>query len=249
MVDLDGAVISSDKFKRIAEREGYVEEFEYPIYMESLGDGLVVKFTDLRAGEVVAGETHFISLGYKCDNFVPHNNNTHWKEYQPHESLKIQYAEDAKTMEEPWLLWEFNFHKDSWHSVGEEAPFWEPDVRYRRKEVKPKTYDGYTLDQLNQAKAEGVLFEFWDDGSRVVSIELLESVVATNIHPFNSTNNCWKHCRIHRSQPQFVIDGKKPDWLDDDTVVVVTYENGGSRYRRVRLIKWADVTRFQVVEL
>jgi len=229
-------------------RKGITEEFDYPIYMESLGDGLVVKFTDLRAGEVVAGETHFISLGYKSENFVPHNNNSHWKEYQPHESLKIQYAEDAKSMIEPWKLWEWRGSNPNVTFTDCKMPLdWEVERKYRRKETK--TYDGLTESQWNQVRDEGLLCEFWNVDDTITEPRgayKLSAIHKGEVFKFCDPYNTWQHCIIHRAFPQFVIDGKKPDWLDDDTTIAVQYKDAKS-FGAARGVRWSDATRFQVV--
>ena len=55
-----------------------------------------------------------------------------------HAESMAQYAEDAKTHEEPHLLWEFLTLKGDWEQL-EYNPGWVNTVQYRRK---PQTNEG-----------------------------------------------------------------------------------------------------------
>ena len=44
----------------------------------------------------------------------------------------LEYAQDAQTHEEPWLLWEYNPEDTRWWSLHTH-PVWEENNRYRRK--------------------------------------------------------------------------------------------------------------------
>jgi len=248
MIKLNDIEITEEQFKELAEREGYVKEFEYPIYMESLLDiGLVVKFTRLRTGTVVVPTDESVNVGVESSFYREHTNPSYWKPWQPHEELKKQYAEDSKTTDEPWLLWEVQ--GDDWYQCIDK-PGWKVERQYRRKETKPKTYSGYTIEQLNQAMDEGLLFEFskydaFSDseyGSKLLGFDAKDTL------SFENFERKWLYCRIHRSQPQFVIDGKKPDWLDDDTIIFAKYKNKDTRYMdKARRFNFDGLDRFQVV--
>ncbi len=64
----------------------------------------------------------------------------------PFEEEKKQYAEDSRTHEKPWKLWQFTF-KDrdviEWRNLTA-TPAWDPMVAYRRKSTVPipKSYSG-----------------------------------------------------------------------------------------------------------
>jgi len=144
MIKLNDIEITAEQFNEIAEREGYVKEFEYPIYMESLLDiGLVVKFTRLRTGTVVVPTDESVNVGVESSFYREHTNPSYWKLWRPHEELKKQYAEDAKTTDEPWKLWEHRDSRGAWCDC-EVRPNWIAVKKYRRKEDKPKTYVGMT---------------------------------------------------------------------------------------------------------
>jgi len=109
MIKLNDIEITAEQFNEIAEREGYVKEFEYPIYMESLLDvGLVVKFTRLRTGTVVVSTDESVNVGVESSFYREHTNPSYWKPWQPHEELKKQYEEDSKTTDEGRWLGEYN---------------------------------------------------------------------------------------------------------------------------------------------
>mgnify|MGYP000890926894 CR=1 FL=1 len=53
-------------------------------------------------------------------------------EGHPHASLMAEYAEDAKTLRQPWLRWAHRTDNSlRWHKMGE-MPLWNTDTRYRR---------------------------------------------------------------------------------------------------------------------
>ena len=54
----------------------------------------------------------------------------------PHAHLMALYAEDAKTTDKPWELWELFTKLGTWVGVGRN-PDWCADIQYRRK---PKTH-------------------------------------------------------------------------------------------------------------
>jgi len=253
MIKLIDTEITEEQFRELAEREGYVKEFEYPIYKESVSVGVVIRFTALRIGTVIVAGRYSAKVGTETYGLKPHTSD-YWKEWNPHEELKKQYAEDAKTTDEPWRLWQNRESRGVWCDCVTN-PNWINVKKYRRKESKPKTYVGLTLKQLNQAKAEGLLFEFWDTMDSGVHAGLLESVITMRNYPYISGvgfygSDKWKHCCIHRSQPQYVIDGKKPDWLDDDTIIIVKRLNNSiPRHCKARDVTWETIGRFQVVGL
>jgi len=255
MIKLNDIEITEEQFKEIAEREGYVKEFEYPIYKKVATGGAVFKFTSLRIGVVIIPDRRSGKVGTGACVLKPHTSN-YWEPWQPHEELKKQYAEDVRVTGRDARLhvtWEYKDKGQSdWH-VCLMAPQWYPETQYRRKETKPKTYDGYTLEQLKQAIDEGLLCEFWDitdDWAQIAQLSRLDGdlFIASPVSLAGTT--AWKHCRIHHSQPQFVIDGKKPEWLDDDTVVVVKYKNKDTRYiDKAGRFNFDGLDRFQVVAL
>lgn len=52
----------------------------------------------------------------------------------PHAEAMMQYAEDALTTDEPWQLWEIQFHNQkNWRPLFEH-PSWDKDAKYRKKE-------------------------------------------------------------------------------------------------------------------
>lgn len=56
----------------------------------------------------------------------------------PHAELIEQYAEDCKTHEYPWLMWQVKWHDDrveGWRDCSG-PPFWSSEAAYRRR---PKT--------------------------------------------------------------------------------------------------------------
>jgi len=155
MIKLNGIEITEEQFKEIAEREGYVKAFEYPIYVESVTNGQVVKFTSLNKGvTVIALPDCRDYVGYVCTRYAPHNDMDVWKPWQPHEELKKQYAADVQGAgcdARLHVAWEYKDKGQSdWHGCLT-TPQWYPETQYRRKESKPKTYSGYTIEQLNQA--------------------------------------------------------------------------------------------------
>jgi len=253
MIKLNGVEITAEQFKEIAAREGYVKEFEYPIYMQDVEHKFVVKFAGLQTGEVIVSSEGGRELGDKSNTFIPHTITERWKPWQPHEELKKQYAEDAKTASEPWMLWEFKTRSTGWEGCFT-IPEWDIERQYRRKETKPKTYDGLTEDQWNQVKDEELLCEFWDDETRSHNCvtELLgfngDDFISRHGTPYCCTFGHKIHCRIHRAFPQFVIDGKKPDWLDDANIVAVRYPCY-AELDGVDAVRWNEALRFQVVGL
>ena len=53
----------------------------------------------------------------------------------PHAELMKQYAEDAATRQDPWVLWEFNDTGIGWYDLSKH-PSWKSNCKYRRKEIK-----------------------------------------------------------------------------------------------------------------
>jgi len=252
MINLNDIEITEEQFRDIAEREGYVKEFEYPIYKESISAGVVIRFTALRIGTVIVAGRYSAKVGTETYGLKPHTSD-YWKEWNPHEELKKQYAEDAKIMEKPWKLWERVSMSDEGRYVRcIREPQWLIGEKYRRKDTKPKTYDGLTEEQWRQVKDEGLVCEFWNVDANeptVIHTGLMDELDTGAVSPYFS-NSWWKHCRIHRSQPQYVIDGKKPDWLDDGAMVCVKYSNNKTVYcDYVCSFAWKDVVRFQVMGL
>ena len=50
-------------------------EYKYPMWFKSsLTDGLIVKFTGIRTGEVVVQGVCAYRVGYVCDTWIEHNN-------------------------------------------------------------------------------------------------------------------------------------------------------------------------------
>lgn len=54
------------------------EEFEYPIYCNYIDSSLVVKFTELTTGEVVANK--YQNIGYKHNDWIKHTDTDVWKQ-------------------------------------------------------------------------------------------------------------------------------------------------------------------------
>jgi hypothetical protein len=64
-----------------------------------------------------------------------------------HAALMAQYAEDAKTTDKPWELWEFKYGAEGWKDCSG-SPFWASEVEYRRK---PKQHTiVLTTEQLKE---------------------------------------------------------------------------------------------------
>ena len=57
------------------------EEFKYPIYCKSIGSSLVVKFTDLRTGEVVINEERHNVLR-KRNDWIKHTDTKQWQQLE-----------------------------------------------------------------------------------------------------------------------------------------------------------------------
>ena len=53
-----------------------------------------------------------------------------------HAELMAQYAEDAKTHDEPWKMWQIHYTGDVWQELADN-PTWVSGLKYRRK---PKTH-------------------------------------------------------------------------------------------------------------
>lgn len=49
-----------------------------------------------------------------------------------HADLMMQYAQDAMTSQEPWLLWEILIDGEIWSTCAQN-PEWNEDTEYRRK--------------------------------------------------------------------------------------------------------------------
>jgi len=135
---------------------------------------------------------------------------------------------------------------EQFKELAEANGYVKQEPEYRRKVVEPKTYEGLTEVQWEQVINEDLLCEFWDDNQGRGYVSCLCEFQAGRVYPYGSDDVAFKHCRIHRTQPQFVIDGKKPDWLDDDTQVFIPDLRG---IRMARSVNWAKIKRFQVVAL
>ena len=57
------------------------EELKYPIFCKLKDSSLVVKFTDLQTGEVLANNNDY-NVGYKCYDFTNHTDNTVWQQLE-----------------------------------------------------------------------------------------------------------------------------------------------------------------------
>jgi len=241
--------ISDEQFKELAEANGYAKKepkFEYPMYMESTHTQQVIKFVDIREGFLLIDtQGGRINSNYIYRHWTAHTDAGEWKPWNPHAELKKQYAEDAKTMDEPWQLWEYKWPGGSW-VMNRWSPEWSPEATYRRKGVEPETYDGLTEYQWKQVKSEGLLCKFWNGDEGDARIYSLLGLKLSKVYKYACEDDVFLYCRVHRSQPQFVIDGKKPDWLDDDTQVLI-YDLRGIRI--ARSVNWAKIKRFQVVAL
>jgi len=68
--------------KQVLELEAKLKEekFTYPMYFKNINNGLVVKFSNLNTGVVVAGEWKHYCVGYSNDNFFPHTNTDVWEQ-------------------------------------------------------------------------------------------------------------------------------------------------------------------------
>ena len=52
----------------------------------------------------------------------------------PHADSMLEYAQDAQTTHEPWLLWEY-CRDYTWYDLNAN-PHWATDIKYRRKRVQ-----------------------------------------------------------------------------------------------------------------
>jgi len=225
---------------------GYVKKFEYPIYMQSRNSGGIVRFTGLREGIVMKRKGNGVLIPSDTHkDLVPHTDTEVWTPYLPHEHLKLQYAEDAKLHAKPWLLWEFKSFGDKW-LTADVPPLWRLETTYRRKANTPELYDGLTEAQWKEVMAKGWLCEFWDDSiNRDGSLQRLRNLNTSLKYKFMKLNNCcWKHCRIHESQPQFGT-GKRPEGLDDDSLVTVRTKEGWWGCVAARDVDWTQVKYWQ----
>ena len=74
-------------------RDEDLEEFEYPLYMQALGEDLVVKFTSLKEGTVIVGSRWHRVGEYEKD----------WNEHTDKYWVDVtdQYKDKSPTIEEP----------------------------------------------------------------------------------------------------------------------------------------------------
>lgn len=96
----------------------------------------------------------------------------------PHAELMAQYAEDARTHERPWLLWE-SANKDVGWSTCPCNPSWQVDRQYRRK---PRTIiiNGHEVpDPLREIPPPGSAVYWPDiaDGEHVAKHALVGSML------------------------------------------------------------------------
>ncbi len=73
--------------------------FEYPIYKKIKGSDQVVKFTDLKMGEVIVAGTGR-RIGQTCNDFFRHTDTDIWEDFDPAEtetekSLRDEFAMEA----------------------------------------------------------------------------------------------------------------------------------------------------------
>lgn len=60
----------------------------------------------------------------------------------PHAALMAEYAEVAKTSDEPWLEFEHRLEGETWEQFRDH-PFWDVNASYRRKPAPKKTVRVY----------------------------------------------------------------------------------------------------------
>ena len=58
------------------------EEFTYPIYYNHMCSFLVVKFTELKSGEVVVNNTFHSEVGKKRNDWIEHTNTNTWQQLE-----------------------------------------------------------------------------------------------------------------------------------------------------------------------
>ena len=56
-----------------------IEEFTYPLFMESTNNGIVVKFNSLTSGILIIQGESSDQIGYKYNSWIEHTNTKHWK--------------------------------------------------------------------------------------------------------------------------------------------------------------------------
>ncbi|MDX8383431.1 MAG: hypothetical protein R8M45_05075 [Ghiorsea sp.] len=110
---------------------------------------------------------------------------------------------------------------------------------------KPKLFDGLTWLQWEQVADREKICEFWDDsGTGSYHIGLLVGID----DGFEANDgSVYEHCRPHHSQSQYCNDGKRPDWLKDDYMVLTKDIHGEIKDALVEDIEWDEVVIFQVL--
>jgi len=133
--------------------------------------------------------------------------------------------------------------------VGEKSTNLYPhtDSRWTPCERPNKIYCGLTEAQWEQVINEKIVVEVTDNDvfsqvSNLVSFEIKDGEIK-----FKTQNYWWWSCRIHSSQPQF---GGRADWVKDDDMISYKLENLPNTFvAPSHVIKWGEVTRWQVVKL
>ncbi|MEN6304100.1 MAG: hypothetical protein ABFD96_15320 [Armatimonadia bacterium] len=66
----------------------------------------------------------------------------------PHAHLMLEYAKDAMTRPDPWVLWQYQDHVTlRWVDCGDGGPAWAEQYQYRRKpkEILTRVINGFTV--------------------------------------------------------------------------------------------------------
>ena len=120
---------------------------------------------------------------------------------------------------------------------------------------KTKLYDILTKEQWDVVIEEELICEFWNEPHPTPApfkTFALSCIEDGRFRPNTGEHN-FQHCRIHHSQPQFNT-GIKPDWLDDDQMIVARLHHGPSTIEKAMCFSWklnfdASITRWQMVKV
>jgi len=223
-----------------------VDNYEYPIYKIGIGSEVVVKFKSLKSGTIIVASKNSSQVGYESDDCAPHNDSSFWEDWNPHKELKELYAEDVSQLFNPWKMWESRDDGGEWIELTGH-PRWNVERKYRRKQKV--TICGLTKSQWDAVKNKEWVCTFWDTREELGITQQLYNVSFDTDQPFSTDmNTSWSHCRVHYSQPQFVINNKKPDWLNDDDLIII---NGSRTVVMVKNVRFDNpnckVKMFQLV--
>ena len=69
------------EIKALKKQNAEKEEITYPIYCKFKDSSLVIKFTELKSGEVVINNSYY-SVGYKCYYWKEHTDKNEWQQLE-----------------------------------------------------------------------------------------------------------------------------------------------------------------------